>query len=135
MDGVLASAAETGRRAAGWVRVLAGRQTDGRHRMRLERAAAAIAQTSGREIVPGSEGVLTEELRYDLAGDVVAGHPRGAGPLGLQAGERVVLAAVCALVAAMPATVLGDPVRELPALCAAVDDALALAERAAVAGP
>ncbi|MFF7993375.1 hypothetical protein ACFZDG_26710 [Kitasatospora xanthocidica] len=131
---VLALAAETGRRAAGWVRELAVRQTDEGHRRVLERAAGAIEQTSGREIVPGGEGQLDGDLRYDLAAGLVAGNPyAGALPV-LDAGERVALAAVCALVAAMPVTVLNDPARELPALCAVIDDALALAAWEEVAG-
>ncbi|MFJ9446979.1 hypothetical protein ACIRRH_34780 [Kitasatospora sp. NPDC101235] len=93
----------------------------------LERAADAMEQASGREIVPGGEGQLDDELRYALAAGLVTGNPYAGGLPVLAPGERVALTAVCALVAATPVTVLNDPVRELPVLCAVIDDAPALA--------
>lgn len=63
---LLAEAGEAGRVAAGWVRELAARQAQERHRTVLERAA-------GREVVPGGDGQLDEELAYDLAAYVVTG--------------------------------------------------------------
>ncbi|MEU9047181.1 MULTISPECIES: hypothetical protein [unclassified Kitasatospora] len=69
---------------------------------------------------------MNDELRYDLAVGLVAGNPYAGGLPVLDAGERVTPAAVCAPVAAMPVTVLNDPVRELPVLCAVIDDPLAL---------
>ncbi|MFE5586096.1 hypothetical protein [Kitasatospora sp. NPDC056531] len=111
---VLALAAETGRRAGGWVRELVARQTDEWHRTVVERAADAIEQASGREIVPGGEGPLDEELHYGLTASVVTGSPFADGLPVLEAGERVTLAAVCAVAAAMPGTVLNDPVANCP---------------------
>ncbi|MGW3046061.1 hypothetical protein ACWC9T_40080 [Kitasatospora sp. NPDC001159] len=88
------------------------------------RAADAIEQAAGREVVPGGDGRLAEELAYDLAADVVVGRVHAAGLPELSMGERIALAAVCALAAAMPASVLGEPERELPALAATMDAAV-----------
>ncbi|MFE7529798.1 hypothetical protein ACFU7Y_29400 [Kitasatospora sp. NPDC057542] len=103
----------------------AARQTEERHRVVLERAADAVEQAAGREVVPGGDGQLAEELAYDLAADVVTGGPYAEARPELAVGERIALVAVCALAAAMPRTVLGDPKRELPVLAATMDAAVA----------
>ncbi|MFJ7913064.1 hypothetical protein [Kitasatospora sp. NPDC096204] len=126
--------AEAGWRAAGWVRGLAGRQTQEAHRTVLGRAADAVEQACGREVVPGAEGQLDEELAYDLGAGVVTGSPLATTLPDLAAGERVALAAVCALAAAMPSAVLGELARELPVLAATMD-AAAEAGRTAAPGP
>ncbi|MEU1505314.1 hypothetical protein [Kitasatospora sp. NPDC005748] len=54
-------------------------------------------------------------MRYDLGADIVSGSVIADAMTELNAGERIALVAVCALAAAMPATVLNDPGRELPA--------------------
>ncbi len=108
VNDLLAEAGEAGRRAAGWVRELAARQSQTGHRTVLERAADAIEQASGREIRPGGEGELDEELRYDLGANVVTGSVVADGMPELSTGERIALVAICALAAAMPATVLND---------------------------
>ncbi|MFF7459683.1 hypothetical protein [Kitasatospora sp. NPDC008115] len=131
VNGLLAEAGEAGRRAAGWVRELAARQTQEAHRTVLGRAADAVEQACGREIVPGGEGQLDEELAYDLGAGVVTGSPLADGLPELTAGERVALAAVCALAAAMPGAVLGELERELPALAATMDAAIEAGRTAA----
>ncbi|MGW2255791.1 hypothetical protein ACWCXH_37440 [Kitasatospora sp. NPDC001660] len=73
---VLAEAGEAGRVAAGWVRGLAARQAEERHRTVLGRAADAIEQTAGREVVPDGDGQLDEELAYRQP---VRGSTPGAG--------------------------------------------------------
>ncbi|MFJ9448364.1 hypothetical protein ACIRRH_42130 [Kitasatospora sp. NPDC101235] len=121
---LLAEAGEVGRVAAGWVRELAARQAQERHRTVLERAADAVERAAGREVVPGGDGQLDEELAYDLAAYVVTGNPYAEALPELAMGERIALVAVCALAAAMPRTVLGDLERELPALAATMDAAV-----------
>ncbi|MFI6448481.1 hypothetical protein [Kitasatospora sp. NPDC050543] len=120
---LLADAAQAGRRAAGWVRELAERQPDNAHRVVLYRAAAAVELASGREVVPGGDGQLAEELAYDLAANVVTGSPCAQALPELGAGERVALVAVCTVAAAMPGAVLGELERELPALAATMEAA------------
>ncbi|MEU9048620.1 MULTISPECIES: hypothetical protein [unclassified Kitasatospora] len=93
---LLAEAGEAGRVAAGWVRELAARQAEERHRTVLERAAAAVEQAAGREVVPAGEGQLDEELAYDLAAYVVTGSPYAQALPELAMGERIALVAVCA---------------------------------------
>ncbi|WP_344341894.1 hypothetical protein, partial [Kitasatospora putterlickiae] len=78
VNGLLAEAGEAGRRAAGWVRELTGRQAEEAHRTVLGRAADAVEQACGREVVPGGEGQLDEELAYNLAAGVVTGSPLAA---------------------------------------------------------
>lgn len=73
-----------------------------------------------REVVPGGERQLDEELAYDLATGVVTGSPYAEELLRAVDGERIALIAVCAVTAVMPVSVLGEPERELPALAAAV---------------
>lgn len=109
-------AAAAGEAAAGWVRGLAGRQDDQGHARVLERAADAIERASGREIVPGGDGHLVEELRHALAADVLLGAARSGTLPELHPRERGALVAVCALAAAMPGCVLGDLERELGVL-------------------
>ncbi|WP_328959125.1 hypothetical protein [Kitasatospora purpeofusca] len=89
----------------------------------LDRAADAVEQACGREILPGGDGQLDEELAYDLGAGVVTGSVLAAGLPQLSTGERIALVAVCALAAAMPGTVLNDLARELPALVATMDAA------------
>ncbi|MDY0812984.1 hypothetical protein [Kitasatospora purpeofusca] len=102
--------ADAGEAAAAWVRELAGRQCEEDHGRALER----VAEASGREIIPGSDGLLTEELRYTLAANVVLGASHTTGTLPeLHDGERLALVAVCALAAALPSCALGDLAREL----------------------
>ncbi|MFD7731908.1 hypothetical protein ACFV6F_16155 [Kitasatospora phosalacinea] len=124
---LLAEADEAGRRGAGWVRELAARQAERWHQVVLERAADAVERACGPEAVPGGEGVLTEELAYDLAADVVTGSVCAEGLPVLSAGERVALVAVCAVAAAMPAAVGGDgdAEREVPVLVSTMDAAVA----------
>ncbi|MFJ6141563.1 hypothetical protein [Kitasatospora sp. NPDC092286] len=126
VNGLLAEAGEAGRRAAGWVRELAGRQTEEAHRTVLGRAADAVEQACGREVVPGGDGQLREELAYDLAADIVTGSPYAAGMPELTMGERIALITVCGVAASMPGAVFGDLGRELPALAATMDAARAL---------
>ncbi|MEU4587405.1 hypothetical protein AB0F92_36020 [Kitasatospora aureofaciens] len=90
---VLAEAGEVGRVVAGWVRSLAARQAEGRHCAVLERAADAIERAAGREVVPGGDGQLAEELAYDLAAGVVTGSPYAQALPDLVMGERIALAA------------------------------------------
>lgn len=99
-------AADAGEAAARWVRELAGRQAEEDHAQALERAAGAIVRASSREVVPGGDSLLAEELRYTLAADVLLGasHTTGTLPV-LHPGERVPLIAVCALAAALPSCV------------------------------
>ncbi|MGY0466880.1 hypothetical protein ACW14Y_42475 [Kitasatospora sp. cg17-2] len=123
VNGLLAEAGEAGRRAAGWVRGLAERQTEEAHRTVLGRAADAVEQACGREVVPGGEGQLDEELAYGLGAGVVTGGVLADGLPELSTGERIALVALCALAAAMPRTVLGDLGRELPVLVATMEAA------------
>jgi len=125
-------AADAGEVAAAWVRELAGRQDEEEHGRLLERVAEAIAQASSREIIPGSDGLLTEELRYTLAADVVLGASHTTGTLPeLHPGERMPLIAVCAIAAAFPSCVLGDLNRELEVLAVELDAATAAGRAAA----
>lgn len=129
-------AADAGQAAAAWVRDLAGRQSEEEHSRLLERVAEAITQASGREIIPGSEGLLTEELRYTLAADVVLGASHTSGTLPkLHPGERMPLIAVCALAAAFPSCVLGDLARELEVLAAELQAATAAGQAATAEMP
>ncbi|MGW4805864.1 hypothetical protein [Kitasatospora sp. NPDC004272] len=136
LNTLVAEAAEAGRRGAGWVRELAGRQVEHGHQLVLARAADAVELACGREAVPGGGGVLTEELAYDLAADVVTGSFTAAGLPVLLPGERVALVAVCAVAAAMPTAVGGDgdPEREVPALVATMDNAVGIGRAARGAG-
>ncbi|MBP0453925.1 hypothetical protein J5Y04_30940 [Kitasatospora sp. RG8] len=117
-------AADAGEAAATWVRELASRQGEEDHGQLLERVAEAIVQASSREIIPGSFGLLTEELRYTLAADVVLGASHTTGTLPeLHPGERMPLIAVCAIAATFPSCVLGDLTRELEVLAAELEAA------------
>ncbi|MEU1425326.1 hypothetical protein [Kitasatospora sp. NPDC005751] len=128
-------AAEAGEAAARWVRGLAGRQCEEEHARLLERAAAAITRASGREIIPGSEGLLTEELRYTLAADMILGASHTTGTLPeLHRGERLAPVTVCALAAALPSCVLGDLARELTLLAGELDAATEAGRSATAAG-
>ncbi|WP_406192337.1 hypothetical protein OH807_00750 [Kitasatospora sp. NBC_01560] len=136
LDPVLPAAlhrgSDAGEAAAAWVRELAGRQCEEEHARALGRVAEAITWASSREIIPGSEGLLAEELRYTLAADVVLGASHTTGTLPeLHAGERAALVTACALAAALPSCVLGDLERELTVLaevaCAAEAGRLATA--------
>ncbi|MFE4516809.1 hypothetical protein ACFRMQ_21745 [Kitasatospora sp. NPDC056783] len=113
----LRRAADAGEAAAGWVRGLASRQGEEEHARALERVAEAIVRASSCEILPGSDGLLAEELRYTLAADVVLGasHTVGTRPE-LHPGELMPLITVCALAAAFPSCVLGNLGTELTAL-------------------
>ncbi len=106
------------------MRELAGRQCEEEHGRLLERVAEAIVKASSREIIPGSDGLLTEELRYTLAADVVLGSSHTTGTLPeLHDGERMPLIAVCAIAATFPSCVLGDLARELEVLAAEMEAA------------
>ncbi|MFB7672320.1 hypothetical protein ACFC26_12975 [Kitasatospora purpeofusca] len=131
----LQRAADAGEAAAAWVRELAGRQSEEEHAGLLERAAEAIVRASGREVVPGSDGLLAEELRYTLAADVVLGasHTTGTRP-GLHPGERMPLITVCAIAAALPSCVLGDLAAELTALAAELTTATEAGRLATASG-
>lgn len=79
-----------------WRRPAAGgRQREEDHGRLLERVAEAIVQVSSREIIPGSDGLLAEELRYTL----VAGRVVGVAGRALQSAE----ADCCSPSAASPA--------------------------------
>ncbi|MFI6158199.1 hypothetical protein ACIBCA_36545 [Kitasatospora sp. NPDC051170] len=132
---VLAEASEAGRRAAEWVRELAARQPEAGHRAVLGRAADAVERASGREVVPGGEGQLDEELVYDLGADVVAGSVVADGLPVLVMGERIALVTVCSVAAAMPSSVLGDFESELPVLAAVMEAARVLGLEAAGRSP
>ncbi|MFJ4672725.1 hypothetical protein [Kitasatospora purpeofusca] len=120
-------AADAGEAAAAWVRELAGRQGEEEHARLLVRVAEAIVRASRREVVPGSKGLLVEELRYTLAADVVLGASQTTGTLPeLRTGERMPLITVCAIAAALPSCVLGDLAAELDLLA----DGLAAATEA-----
>ncbi|MGW4808008.1 hypothetical protein [Kitasatospora sp. NPDC004272] len=119
-------AADTGEAAARWVQRLADRQGEKEHGRLLERTAEAIVKASSREIIPGSDGLLTEELRHTLAADVVLGASHTTGTLPeLRPGERTPLIAVCSIAAALPACVLGNLPRELEVLAAEMEAATA----------
>ncbi|KOV13303.1 hypothetical protein ADK60_29860 [Streptomyces sp. XY431] len=101
----------------------------------MERVADAVVRVSGREIVPGSDGLLTEELRYTLAADAVLGASHTTGTLPeLHDGERMPLAAVCAIAAALPSCVLGDLAAELTALTGDLATATEAGRTATAAG-
>ncbi|MFI9788477.1 hypothetical protein ACIHEI_33935 [Kitasatospora sp. NPDC051984] len=123
-------AAEAGQRAAVWVRELAGRQVE-QHALVLENAAAAIEQTTAHEILPDGEGELNSELRYALDAGVLTGAMVLESVPELTCGERIALAAVLALTASMPGTVLNYYDRELPVLAQVMDDAVAAGRAAA----
>jgi len=123
-------AAEAGQRAAAWVRELAGRQVE-QHGLVLENAAVAIEQTTAHEILPDGEGELADELRYALDAGVLTGAMVLESVPELTCGERIALAAVLALTASMPGTVLNYYDRELPVLAAVMDDAVAAGRAAA----
>ncbi|MFJ5928017.1 hypothetical protein ACIQF6_36020 [Kitasatospora sp. NPDC092948] len=91
----------------------------------LKRAADAVEQACGQEVVPDGDGRLSEELAYDLSANIITGNPYTEELPDLLAGERIALVAVCALAAAAPAVVLGDLGREVPVLVATMDAAVA----------
>ncbi|MET8703789.1 hypothetical protein ABZW10_33795 [Kitasatospora sp. NPDC004723] len=100
----------------------------------MERAAEAIVRASSREIVPGSDGLPAEDLRYTLAAGVVLGasHTTGTRPE-LHPGERMPLITVCAIAAAFPSCVLGDLTAELTALTALTGELAAATEAGRIA--
>ncbi|MFB8236253.1 hypothetical protein ACFC58_06835 [Kitasatospora purpeofusca] len=112
-----------GETAAAWVRDLADRQDHELHHHALLRTADAIEQASHREVVPGSDGHLTEQLRHCLSADVLLGNLATGTPPVLAQGERLPLVAVCAIAAALPGTALGNLPRELDVLAADLEDA------------
>ncbi|MEU3565779.1 hypothetical protein [Kitasatospora sp. NPDC006786] len=124
---------DAGEAAAAWVRELVGRQEDERHALALEHAAAGIERACHREVIPGGDGRLAEELRYSLAADVLLGAAYTGTLPGLAPGERLPLVAVCALAAAMPGCVLGDLPRELTLLADELDAATAAGRAATTA--
>ncbi|MFJ4680490.1 hypothetical protein [Kitasatospora sp. NPDC088783] len=105
-----------GEAAETWIRRLAERQASSLHGRALHRTADAVAQATHREVVPGGNGCLTEELRHRLSADALLGDLTVQSRPQFAAGERLALAAVCAIAAAMPGTVLGDVARDLSAL-------------------
>ncbi|MFD9597370.1 hypothetical protein ACFWA9_32100 [Kitasatospora sp. NPDC059973] len=128
-------AADAGEAAAAWVRELAGHQCEEDHGRLLERVAEAIVQASSREIIPDSDGLLTEELRYTLAAGVVLGASHTTGTLPeLHDGERMPLITVCAIAAALPSCVLGDLARELNLLASELAAAIEAGRTATAAG-
>ncbi|MBD0675481.1 hypothetical protein [Streptomyces sp. CBMA156] len=118
-------AAAAGERAAAWVRELARRQPVEAHGTVLDLVAGAVERATGREIVPYSDGLLVEELRERLDGYVLVGATAPASVPKLAPGERIALAAVVSLAAAMPSTVLTWFERELPLLAQVMDEAVA----------
>ncbi|MFD9687341.1 hypothetical protein ACFWXO_16475 [Kitasatospora sp. NPDC059088] len=136
-DAVLAAlhrARTAGEAAATWVRALADRQDDELHGKALCRTADAIERASHWEVVPGSDGHLTEQLRHALSADVLLGNLTAGSAPDLAPGERLPLVAVCAIAAALPGTVLGDLPRELQALAADLEDAARTGSIATEAG-
>ncbi|MGK4586142.1 hypothetical protein [Kitasatospora sp. HPMI-4] len=123
----IAQASVTGQRAADWIRTLACRQNDEGNRQVLERYANAVEQVLRREIVPGGEGELTEELRYTLDAYVLRGSVLAEHRPELTATERVALLAVGFTAASAPRVVLNDLAGDLVLLCEAIDHALAVA--------
>ncbi|MGA5823556.1 hypothetical protein ACPC54_37535 [Kitasatospora sp. NPDC094028] len=122
----LARVCVTGQIAAGWIRSLASRQHDGGNRLVLEQYAGAVEQVLGREIVPGGDGELVEELRYTLDAYVLLGSVRSEHLPQLTGEERVALLAVGFAALSAPRAVLNDLTNLVP-LCEAIDQALALA--------
>ncbi|MFJ6770159.1 hypothetical protein ACIQOV_04125 [Kitasatospora sp. NPDC091257] len=117
------------------MRVLAGHQDEEDHGRLLERVAEAIVRASSREIVPGSNGLLTEGPRYTLAADMVLGALYSTGTLPqLHPGERMPLIVVCSITTAFPSCVLGGLPREL-GLLAAEFEAATVGRRAARLAP
>jgi hypothetical protein len=123
----LAQAAATGQHAADWIRTLAARQQHADNRQILQRYADAVEQVLRREIIPGSEGELTEELRYTLDAYVLCGSTLAEHHPELAAAERIALLAVGFTAASAPRVVLNDLAGDLALLCEAIDQALALA--------
>ncbi|WP_327071827.1 hypothetical protein [Kitasatospora sp. NBC_01302] len=126
----LAQAAVTGQHAADWIRTLAARQQHADNRRILERYADAVEQVLRREIIPGSEGELTEELRYTLDAYVLCGSVLAEHRPELTAAERIALLAVGFSAASAPRVVLNDLAGDLALLCEAIDQALAIATMA-----
>jgi hypothetical protein len=124
----LARAAVAGQHAAGWIRTLAARQQHADNRQILQRYADAVEQVLRREIIPGSEGELTEELRYTLDAYVLCGSTLAEHPPQLAAAERIALLAVGFTAASAPRVVLNDIAGDLAVLCEAVDQALAIGQ-------
>ncbi|WP_170305283.1 hypothetical protein [Kitasatospora viridis] len=86
----------------------------------LEKVAQAIVRTTGRGILPGSDGEPAEEPRYWLDASAVFGAVAMVDTVAaLTAGERIAPAAVPAVTASVPGGVLTSRVRELPLLAAA----------------
>ncbi len=79
-------------------------------------------------IDPAGPGEADPQTRYELTNLVRHYTMEPAGRAQLRPAERVALVAVGALVADAPNTVLGDFEDLLPELCAAIDEALALAD-------
>jgi hypothetical protein len=126
----LAEASVTGQRAAGWIRTLASRQQDSGNRHVLERYADAVEQVLRREIIPGGEGGLTEELRHTLDAYVLRGSVRAARQPELTPEERVALLAIGFTALTAPLVVLGDIAGDLALLCEAIGQALTIATAA-----
>ncbi|MER6365741.1 hypothetical protein [Kitasatospora sp. NPDC001527] len=147
VNGPLAEAGEAGRRAAGRPGGPVGarpRRAADRgdapdsagaeaHRTVLGRAAGAVAQARGREVVPGGEGQPDGELAYDLG---AGSSPAVRSPPDCPSRRSVSGSRWrrCAPAAAMPRTVRGDLERE-PAVPAATTDAAAQAGRSSAHGP
>lgn len=124
----IADAGAVGERAALWAETVAARQGDQGHQRVLQMFAAAVRQVLGREILPDGDGEITGELRYALDAYVVLGATAAGCAPDLTTAEQLALVVVGAVAAAAPSTVLGDPVRDLPALCSVIESALILAE-------
>ncbi|MFJ1707406.1 hypothetical protein [Kitasatospora sp. NPDC088346] len=121
----LAEAAAAGERAAGWVEVLAARQGDQAHRRGLALFAEAVRQVMGHEIVPDGDGEVSSDLRCRLDAYVLLGAAGAETAPDLTWAEQLALVAVGAIATTAPSTVLGNVERDLPALCAVIDGALA----------
>ncbi|MFE7528551.1 hypothetical protein ACFU7Y_22940 [Kitasatospora sp. NPDC057542] len=119
----LARASVTGQRAADWIRFLAVLQDNEDNQRVLEQYAGAVEQVLRREIIPGSDGELVEELRCTLDAYVLLGSVQAAQRPQLSAAERTALLAVGFTALSAPRVVLND-LTDLVPLCEAIDQAL-----------
>jgi hypothetical protein len=124
----LARAAATGTRSADWIHSLAQRQPDPCNQQALHRYADAVEQVLTREIVPGGDGDLAEQLRHTLDALVLRGSTLTTRRPDLTAAERVALLAVGFAALTAPLAAVGDLAGDLEVLCEAIDQALAFGQ-------
>ncbi|MFB7375834.1 hypothetical protein ACFC6U_03140 [Kitasatospora purpeofusca] len=114
---VLLRARRAGEECARWVRGLADSQDHDVHRSCLETTAAAIEEASGRVLAAGGSGYLPDDLAHALGAGMLGPAADGSVPH-LVPGERLALAAACAVAAAMPVCFSSNPIwnREIAVL-------------------